>query len=149
MNSVPITSFRKHTHRHRRMHTHIYTHTWAWVETELRGALQGVDEWGLAKLPWGVQISCIHQQHSGPCGGEGGMKEARQKKSKTREGGERREKLRREPELCGKYVKPSKEERKTRREALQRQWNGIHRANSLTTPIHSSTDGVALSGFMD
>lgn len=56
-------------------HTYTHTHTWARVETELRGALQGVDEWGLAKLPRGVQISRIHKQHSGPCGGEGGMKE--------------------------------------------------------------------------
>lgn len=52
--------------------TRTHAHTWAWVETELRRALQGVDEWGLAKLPWGVQISSIHKQHSCPWGWVGG-----------------------------------------------------------------------------
>lgn len=66
---------------HTLAHAHTYTHTWARVEAELRRSLQGVDEWGLAKLPGGVQISSIYKQHSCPWGGEGGMVGVRQKES--------------------------------------------------------------------
>lgn len=88
-----------------------HTHTWAGVETELRGAFQGVDEWGLAKLPRGVQISSIHKQYSGPCGEEGWdeeswrRKEKKKKKKKftTRRSREKRE-TRSERQLVGKKI---------------------------------------------
>lgn len=85
-----------------------HTHTWAWVETELRGTLQGVDEWGLAKLPRGVQISSIHKQHSGPCGegwgeGVGGLKRVDRKKEKfTTHGGEEKGKQEVSARVIGK-----------------------------------------------
>lgn len=124
-----------------------HTHTWAGVETELRGAFQGVDEWGLAKLPRGVQISSIHKQYSGPCGEEGWdeeswrMKKKKKKKFKTRRSREKR-KTRSERQLVGKkYVKSSKEERLTQGDKLQRQteiWNGIQRANFFFSPLSSA-----------
>lgn len=75
-------SLSKYIHTLRRKH--MRTHTWAGVETELRGAFQGVDEWGLAKLPRGVQISSIHKQHSGPCGEEGWDEESWRRKKKKK-----------------------------------------------------------------
>lgn len=116
--SKPIMNWQHNDIRKKLFRKYTHTHTWAWIETELRGALQGVDEWGLAKVPRGIQISGIHKQHSGPCGGEGGMKGVRQKESsQLMERKKKKEKmnwvLNWMTELWGKYVYSSKEERLT------------------------------------
>lgn len=127
-------TLRKHIHtRQKPPPTH--THTWAWVETELRRTLQGVDEWGLAKLPRGVQISSIHKQHSGPCGEErGGWRELTEKKKVHNSWRRRERKTRSERQTYRENMWSQVRRKDWHRETSYRDWNGIQRANFFHRP---------------